>query len=183
MKDSELRGFVLQAFYRKRRLGWLGIGINTGEDLEFDDRVPQEDVVRIAAQLADAGLLEWSPLKNNRGNLIAGAGQINAFGVDVIEGTETPPIPIHIDMSSHTFTTNISGQNNNVQVAGANSQQSQNISQEVEKLIQAIDSSAATEEEKSEAKGLLAAFLQSSVITALLGGSPVVAKILEYLGK
>jgi hypothetical protein len=74
-------------------------------------------------------------------------------------------------------------QGQGVQVAGANSQQSQNISQEVEKLIQAINSSAATEEEKTDAKGLLAAFLQSTVITALLGGGPVVAKILEYLGK
>ena len=169
MKDSESRALLLQAFYSKRRDGWLGLGVDTGTPLAFDDRIPPDDVVHLADQLGEAGLIEWKPLNDRLGNPMAGVGKITALGVDVIEGEEESPIPLVIDQSSHVQHINISGQHGGVQVAGAHSSQHQTITSDIEKLVSAINGSNVPDAEKAEAKSKLADFLKTSAAGAIVG--------------
>jgi hypothetical protein len=171
MKDTEMRGLLLESFYNQRRAGWLGLGIDTGTPLEFDDRIPAENVIFIADQLGDAGLIEWKPLEGNRGQLIAGVGKISSFGIDVIEGEEESPIAMIVDQSSHVQNVNISGQHGGVQVAGAHSQQSQTASQNIEHLVGAINSANVSPEEKEQAKSKLAEFLKTGAAAEIFGQS------------
>jgi hypothetical protein len=169
MKDSEARALLLRGFYEKRRAGWLGLGVDTGNPLEFDDRIPQGDVVHLAVQLGEAGLIEWNPAIDHRGNPFAGVGKITALGIDVIDGTQDSPIPLLIDQSSHIQHINISGQHGGVQVSGAHSSQQQNLTHEIERLVSAINSSNVSAGEKEEAKSKLGDFLKTSAAGAIVG--------------
>ena len=176
MKDTDLRGIILQQFYQRRREGSLGINVSniSGVNLEGLDA---SDAIRICDQLREAGLIDWKPLPSRTGDSVGGVGKINAFGVDVIEGAAPSPIPLQIDQSTHVQHIHIFGHHGGVQVAGAHSHQHQTIAQELEKLVAAINGSFVPEEEKKEAKSRLAAFLESSATSAVLG--PVATKLLE----
>lgn len=179
MKDSELRALVLQVFYDQRKGGYLGINTGGVPPLQVDG-MNEQDVLRISAQLGEYGLIEWNGIDGSSGDLMAGVGKINAFGVDVIEGERQSPLPIQIDQSQHVQHIHIEGQHGGVQVAGAHSHQEQSNHQHIEKLISAIDGASVSEADKQKAKGLLATFLQSSAAGALFG--PAVGSLLKHCG-
>jgi hypothetical protein len=151
MKDNEIRGLVLRAFYEKRHQGFRPWNPNDAPNVDG------KDFFRIAEQLAQQDLLEWRGLENGSGTVYAGAGQINANGVDVVEGNKTSPISITFD---HRQTVSITGSNN---IVGDNN------SINVEKINTAINQSSFSEGEKAEAKSLWKKVCENKLLNTVLG--------------
>ena len=155
MKDSDLRGIVLRTLYESR-----------GQEMSFgfaDDAVPPNGIsatewIRICKQLNDHNLIEWEPLG------VGGRAEINAFGVDIVEGTAASPIAVHIDQSQHIT---VSG-SQSVQIAGANSHQQQT-TDAFESIISAIATANIPEAAKKESQSLLLKILDTKAAAAVLG--------------
>jgi hypothetical protein len=142
MKDTELRGVVLQQFYDRRREGWLSVGDFTGKG-HFTlpgDGADKLDVCRVCDQLGECGLLTWHGGRDYRGVVAGGSGVITARGVDVVERAAAPPIVIHFDQSRHEQNIHVTG-GTGVQIAGDNATQQQTVTHHVENLIRAIGTS------------------------------------------
>ena len=158
MTDSELRGVVLRRLYDHRREGFVTLA-----EGDFGGQFSFVELRSICRQLAEKGLIgKWHPTSTGSGPTI-GIGQITAEGIDVIEGTKSPPISITFDQRS---TISVSG-SQNVQIGNHNIQ---SIVVHLQSLAKAIDNSSATEQEKSEAKSLLNKFLAHPLVAAILGG-------------
>jgi len=117
----------------------------------------------VSAQLGQHGLIDWYPI-NAIGGFCSGLGRISACGIDVVEGTVTSAISIN--MHDHR-SVNVSG-SSNVIVGDGNTQ---NINENAESLIRAINNMNAPSEQKEEAKSLLRNFLEHPLLTALAGGA------------
>ena len=156
MKDSEIRGLILRYYYDRRREGW---SLPKPEDL--GGGVTEQDILHVANQLAEHHLLEWRKL-GSHGNLRAGMGKINAFGVDVVEGGARTELKVEFVQNK---TINITGSTN--VVVGDNNA----VSQSVRELLTAIESSSGTPEQKAEAKSLLRRFLEHPLVSAVAGGA------------
>ena len=160
MKDNEIRGLVLQKYYDRRRDGEFQWSkeelLNFLEVASFD----HVDLFRACDQLAEHGLIDWHPI-HVRGQTIAGAGKITAFGVDVIEGSVKPPISITLD---HSISVHGSS---NVQIGSHNTQ---DFSIQIGKIVSAIDQSSVSEAQKAEAKSLLKKFLDHPLVASIAGG-------------
>lgn len=159
MKDTQLRGLLLQVFYDRRR---EKLFLPKAADLGVD--VNEQDILQVCDQLHQHGMLDWISQKRH-GQIAVGIGRINAFGIDVVEQEESPSIKV--EFVKHQ-TINISGSNQ--VVIGDNN--SQVITQQIHDLISFIDSANATNEQKLEAKGLLRRFLEHPLIVAI-GGAAV----------
>ena len=160
MKDNEVRGIVLQEYYDRRREGTLLWSNNAVQKITSKFGIDHIDLFRACDQLAEHGLISWEPVRM-RGYTAGGAGEISAFGVDVIEGEKKAPIAINLghNISIHS-SPNVQIGNNNVQ----------DVKIEFEKIIGAINKSDATNEEKAEAKSLLKQYLEHPVVAAVIGG-------------
>src|SRR6266487_88971 len=84
MKDSVVRGCLLQLLYERRSEGSIPFG-------DADQAVPppagisRRDWLRAVAQLSEYRLIDWTPLKDKRGmGLLSGFAKINGFGEKVI---------------------------------------------------------------------------------------------------
>lgn len=155
MKDSEFRGIVLRQFYEMRHVKDM-LQLSDLNDLSQGN---ENQLANICDQLGEQGLIEWKPLRG-MGRTVAGMGKISAYGVDVIEGSRTPPIALTINDHS----VRVSG-SQHVQVGSGNTQ---GVTISIDKLVAAIDHSSASADEKAEAKSLL----------AKLGSNPIVLKVL-----
>jgi nucleoside phosphorylase len=93
MNDAELRGRLLKTFYdlRHNAQGWVPTSDMNLGGAEHGDR---QKIGGVCQQLADANLIRWKPLIGAQEGFIIGMAQITAFGVDVVEGTVSPPIRI-----------------------------------------------------------------------------------------
>jgi hypothetical protein len=156
MKDSDLRGIVLQKFYDARhKIAWF--------DLNALSTHVQADFVQLANvcdQLGQHGLIEWRAIES-LGGTVGGAGKITARGVDVIEGTATAPITITLHDQSIKVTGSI-----NTQIGNSNQQK---IEIQISSLMNAIDSMDASKEERTKAKGLLEQILTNPLVAAAIG--------------
>jgi hypothetical protein len=85
MRDSELRGLILEALYNQRRKDLVNLDQELGEL-----PVPQGATESILRQLVKKGLLE-RPIQPLNG---LGTGRITAYGIDVVQGTTSPPLSI-----------------------------------------------------------------------------------------
>lgn len=155
MKDKELRGLVLERFYALR---------NSGDPVQLAQivSVAPNDLVQltnVCDQLAEYGLIEWNPLKSLAG-VIGGIGRITARGVDVVDGDVSSPITVTL----HDHSITVSG-STNVQIGNANSIQNVDIS----KVMEAIDRSTASPEQKEEAKSLWARLTNNAAFAAIVG--------------
>lgn len=156
MKDSEIRGLILQWYYNRRREGW-----SLPEPADLGHGLDEKDILYVSDQLAEHNLLEWKKV-GSHGEILTGMGKINAFGIDVVEGDNKADIKIELVQNK---TINISGSSN--VVIGDN-----NIAtQSVRDIIAAIENSTGTPEHKSEAKGLLRQFLEHPLVTSVAGGA------------
>lgn len=160
MKDNELRGLVLQKFYDLRRRGffqWVEI-----EDLEdsFMNAVG-DDLLRICDQLGEHNLIDWKPETDGRVTC-AGVGKISAHGIDVVEGNARADISVSIDNRNVSITSS-----SNVIIGNSNTQ---NISNDVINIIEAINNASCSEAEKKNAKSALRQFLEHPATIAVLGG-------------
>ena len=155
MKDTEIRGILLQKYYERRRERHIQF---SSED--FDGAISDTDIAYISDQLAEHGLIDWQPF-HNRGELVGGFGYITAFGVDVIEDEDVDsPIKIVFDQRNITVT-----KSTNVQIGNGNIQ-----AITIGEIIAAIAKSNASEKEKNDAKSILKRFLEHPLVTSILGG-------------
>lgn len=168
MKDTEMRGMILNGYYEKRR--------SQRPDLGFDDfalPIDKDDFLRVSEQLAEHGMLDWHPLRGNKNQRIDGCGSITALGVDVIESDgEDSPIRMEFPVTQNIHISHSQG----IQVGNHNTQ---NLVSALEGLIQEIEASDSSSAEKAEAKGRLRTFLQHSLTAAIVG--PAATKLLDLL--
>lgn len=155
MKDSELRGIVLQKLYdfRVKRI------VRTGS-VNFDP-VPRSALGRILEQLRQHGLVDWRPTVSSVG---AGNAKITAKGVDVIEGTTSSPIAISIDQSQH-----ISFSNSNHNILGDRNAPVFDV--KISELFDRIEKADVSEDAKIEAKNVMTRALEHPLVSAIVGGA------------
>ena len=87
MKDSVVRGMVLQLLFERRAEGPLPFGVAEGAippPAGIDDR----DWLHALAQLAEYDLIEWRPAKDL--GRMGGLAMISEAGLAVLDGREYP---------------------------------------------------------------------------------------------
>jgi hypothetical protein len=173
MKDSVVRGRLLQLLYERRTEGSTPFG-HIEQAIPPPGGISRRDWLRAVAQLSEYGLLDWTPLEDKSGmGLVSGLAKINEFGVKVIEAGVAPPIQIAIDESRRTTVP----QQERAPIATSTPQQ-QKIMDALEKVITAINRANVSEQEKNEAKSLLRKLLSSKAAAKVLGagGQSLAAK-------
>jgi hypothetical protein len=164
MKDSVVRGYLLQLLYERRSEGSIPFG-HTEQAVPPPGGINRRDWLRAVAQLSEYGLIDWRPLQDQSGmGLLAGFAKINELGVKVLEGGVESPIRISIDESRRT---SVSRQQQ-APIAASTPQQ-EAITEALEKVIAAINQADVSEEEKMEAKCLLRKLLDSKAAASVLG--------------
>src|SRR5205823_14402587 len=134
MKDSVVRGRLLQLLYEHRSEGSLAFG--QGEHaVSPPGGINRRDWLRAVAQLSEYGLIDWTPLEDQSGmGLLSGFAKINDFGVEVLEGGVASPISISIDESRRTTVPR-----QQRAPIGASAPRQQVITEALEKVITAIN--------------------------------------------
>jgi hypothetical protein len=164
MKDSVVRGCVLQFLYERRSEGSIPFG-HAEQAVPPPAGISRRDWLRAVAQLSEYRLIDWVPLEDQSGmGLLSGFAKINDFGVKVLEGGVAPPIRISIDERRRT--TVPPGQQASI---APSTRQQQAITKALEKVITAINQADVSEREKNEAKSLLRKLLGSKAATSVLG--------------
>ena len=164
MKDSVVRGCLLQLLYERRSEGSISFG-HAEQAVPPPAGISPRDWLRAVAQLSEYGLIDWTPLVDKSGmGLLSGFAKINDFGVKVLEAGVEPPIRISIDESRRT---NVRREQQAPIVASTPQQQM--ITDALEKVIAAINQAAVSEEHKNEAKSLLRKLLRSRTAASVLG--------------
>ena len=158
MKDTELRGILLQDLYDHRsNPNYKPVGSKLAPP------VIDGDLVRVLEQLERHGLADVHFIDSIGGPREVLRARISANGVDVIEDGSDPGIKIEL-VQNHTYnisnSTNVAIGNNNEQV----------VKNSVDELLKLIEASSGTKEEKAEAKGLLRRFLEHPLLTSVAGG-------------
>ncbi len=155
MKDNELRGVILDRVYELRHD--RAEVIIPGRDLSLPD-VPDHALGNICSQLADYGLLDYKPHRSSKsGKIDAGIARITARGVDVIEGTINPPLPISLQLVQVQHSSNVQIGHGNIQnVSG------------VDQINIAIDQAEVSQSEKAQAKSLLAQLAENKLLIGIL---------------
>ena len=85
MRDSELRGLILEALYNHRRKDLVNLDQEVG-----GPPLPHGATESILRQLVKKGLVERPIQPLNR----LGNARITAYGIDVVQGTTSPPVSI-----------------------------------------------------------------------------------------
>ena len=100
MKDSVVRGCLLQLLYKHRTEGLLPFG-HAEKAVLPPAGINRRDWLRAVAQLSEHRLIDWKPLEDKSGmGLLSGFAKINDFGVKVLEAGVESPIRVSIDKSS-----------------------------------------------------------------------------------
>jgi hypothetical protein len=163
MKDSVVRGRLLQLLYERRSEGSIPFG-HIDQAVPPPGYVSRRDWLRAVAQLSEYGLIDWAPLEDESGmGLLSGFAKINDFGVKVLETGAKSPIEISIDESRRP----IGPQQEQAPIAPSTPQQM--ITEALEKVITAIIQADVSEEEKNETKSLLRKLLSSKAAAKVLG--------------
>jgi hypothetical protein len=164
MKDSVVRGRLLQLLYERRSEGSIPFG-RLEQAVPPPGGISQRDWLRAVAQLSEYGLIDWTPLEDKSGmGLLSGFAKIDDFGVQVLEGGVEPPIQIAIDKSRRTGVP----RQKQAPIATGTPQQ-QMMTDALEKVIAAINQADLSEQEKSESKSLLRKLLSSKAAAKVLG--------------
>ena len=164
MKDSVVRGCLLQLLYERRDEGSLPFG-HTEQAVPPPAGINRRDWLRAVAQLSEYHLIDWTPVEDQGGmGLLSGFAKINDFGVKVLEARVASPIRISIDQSRRTT---VPGEHEAPTAASTPHQQV--IAEALEKVITAINQADVSEQEKNEAKALLRRLLGSRAAVSVLG--------------
>ena len=164
MKDSVVRGCLLQLLYERRSEGSIPFG-RAEQAVPPPAVINRRDWLRAVAQLSEYRLIDWTPLEDQSGmGLLSGFAKINDFGIKVLEGGAASPIRISIDESRRT--TILPQQQ---ALIATSTPQQQVITEALEKLITAINQADVSEQEKNEAKSLLRKLLGSKAAASVLG--------------
>ena len=164
MKDSVVRGRLLQLLYERRSEGSIPFG-HGEQAVPPPGGIRRRDWLHAVAQLSEYRLIDWTPLEDQSGmGLLSGFAKINDFGIKVLEAGVEPPIRISIDESRRTSVP----QRQQAPIAASTPQQ-QVITEALEKLITAINQADVSEQEKNKAKSLLRKLLGSKAAASVLG--------------
>src|SRR2546428_5621921 len=164
MKDSVVRGCLLQLLYERRSEGSIPFG-HSEQAFPPPGGISRRDWLRAVAQLSEHRLIDWTPLEDKTGmGLLSGFAKINDLGVKVLEAGVTPPIRISIDESRRTKVP----RQEQAPIA-ASTPQHQAITEALEKVITAINQADLAEQEKNEAKSLLRKLLGGKAAASVLG--------------
>src|ERR1044072_3725978 len=102
MKDSVVRGCLLQLLYERRSEGSIPFGHGEAA-VPPPGGINRRDWLRAVAQLSEYRLIDWTPLEDKSAmGLLSGFAKINDFGVKVLEAGVAPPISISIDKTRRT---------------------------------------------------------------------------------
>src|SRR5690349_24490822 len=102
MKDSVVRGYLLQLLYQRRTEGAIPFG-QLEQAVPAPGGISHRDWLHAVAQLSEYGLIDWTPLEDKTGmGLLSGFAKINDFGIQVIEAGVASPIQISFDQSRPT---------------------------------------------------------------------------------
>jgi hypothetical protein len=173
MKDSVVRGCLLQLLYERRSEGSIPFG-HTEQAVPPPGGISPRDWLRAVAQLSEYRLIHWTPLEDKSGmGLLSGFAKINDFGVKVHEAGVAPPIQISIDKSRRTTVP----RQQQTPIAASTPQQ-QAIAEALEKVITAINQVDVSDQEKREAKSSLRKLLSSKAAARVLdpGAQSLAAK-------
>ncbi len=155
--DNQLRGIVLKKYYERRRERRFQWNDSDFDDLDKNIEFDEVDLYRICDQLEEHGLINWKPIRL-MGKTKGGLGEISAFGVDVVDKTENPPIAINFESVQITNVTNSS----NVHIGDLEIQ--------FNNIIDAINNFDAEDQQKEEAKSFLKQFLEHPIVAGIVGG-------------
>jgi hypothetical protein len=147
MRESELRGLLLEKYYQRRKERLIGLVPS-----DFDDKLNARDIQSIAGQLADLGLIHWRPNRGHDGSG-GGMGAITPAGVDVVESKTAAPVDI------------LWSQDRGPQLP-ADTRPS--VAMAIERLLQAIEHSGASLADRQAAIALLQAFEQHPLLLGML---------------
>src|SRR5881397_26071 len=163
MKDSVVRGCLLQLLYERRSEGSIPFG-HSEQAIPPPAGISPRDWLRAVAQLSEYRLIDWTPLQDKSGmGLLSGFAKINDFGVKVLETGVASPIRISIDENRRT-----TARQKQAPIAASTPQQ-QMITDALEKVIIAINQADVSEQEKNETKSLLRKLLTSKAAAKVLG--------------
>ena len=166
--DSELRGIVLDIFYRKRRENEYFHCSSLHAQCQLPAGCTIVDFQRICDQLVENGLLCLQQVSEKLARFLIPGLKISACGVDVIEGNTQSPISIHInhmDQSIHYALTNShNNQMGDGNVQGSNNVLNSNVT--IREIAEAIEKAAGSADEKAEARGLLNKLISHPLVTA-----------------
>src|SRR5437773_11123164 len=164
MKDSVVRGCLLQILYERRSEGSIPFG--QGEQaVPPPGGINRRDWLRAVAQLSEYRLIDWTLLEDQSGmGLLSGFAKINDFGVKVLEAGVEPPIPISIDERQRTSVP----RHQQAPIAASTPQQ-EALTDALENVITAINQADVSDQEKNEAKSLLRKLLGSKAAVKVLG--------------
>src|ERR1700720_4613781 len=99
MKDSVVRGRLLQLLYQRRREGSILFG-HAEQAAPPPKGINRRDWLRAVAQLSEYRLIDWTPLEDQSGmGLLSGFAKINDLGVKVLEAGVVAPMPTSLDDS------------------------------------------------------------------------------------
>src|SRR6266508_4595724 len=164
MKDSVVRGCLLQLLYERRSEGSIPFG-HGEQAVPPPAGISRRDWLRAVAQLSEYRLIDWTPLEDQSGmGLLSGFAKINDFGIKVLEAGVASPIRISIDESRRTT---VPRQEQPPVAASTPPQQA--VTEALEKVITAINQADVSEKEKNEAKSLLRKLLRSKAAAKVLG--------------
>ena len=80
MKDTQLRGIVLDWFYQRREEDWVSPNL-----AQMPKEVPFSTFMRICEQLGEHNMLHWKSIPADNASYIGGIGKISAAGIDAYE--------------------------------------------------------------------------------------------------
>ena len=164
MKDSVVRGRLLQLLYERRDEGPIPFG-RLEQAVPPPGGISHRDWLLAVAQLSEYRLIDWTPVEDQSGTgLLSGFAKINDFGVKVLEAGVASPIRISFDESRGTTV----HRQKQAPIAAITPQQ-QLISDALEKVIAAINQADLSEKEKNEAKSSLRKLLSSKAAAKVLG--------------
>ena len=163
MKDSVVRGCLLQLLYERRSEGSIPFG-RVEEAVPPPGGISRRDWLRAVAQLSEYALIDWTPLEDKSGmGQLSGFAKINDIGVKVLETGVAPPIEISIDESRRT-----AAPQQETPIATSTPQQ-QKTTAALGQMITAINQADVSDEEKNKAKSLLRKLLRSKAAAKVLG--------------
>ncbi|PYK46134.1 MAG: hypothetical protein DME46_02440 [Verrucomicrobia bacterium] len=175
MKDSVVRGRILQLLHERRDEGFLPFGAAEGA-VRAPEGINNRDWLQALAQLAEYGLIDWKPIEDKSGmGLLGGFARMNEFGTHVLNSGTTSPIRITFDETRRTAV----GGPKEIEMPGA---EAQALRGAFEQIILAIEQASISEREKKETRSLLLKLLQSKAGARALGESAQ-SLITKYFAK
>jgi len=163
MKDSVVRGRVLQLLHERRGEGFLPFGA-AERAVPAPEGINHRDWLQALAQLAEYGLIDWKPIEDKSGmGLLGGFARINELGMHILDSSAASPIRITFDERRAVV-----GDPQEIKVPGA---EAQALKAAFEQVILAIEKTSVSEGEKKEAQSLLLKLLESKAGVRALGDS------------